>query len=142
LQTSELNDKTQVMKTMLFLFFLPAFAIAQNGKVSGDTLILNSTLFIKGQAINIGQGSKANGGYAYLFVAPASAKEAKNFVSPSKSKVEFLNPGWKGMKMFITGFQLAGNKQSGMKYYLLLSGGENYRYMCDPEMALNTKEVL
>lgn len=127
------------MKIILLILctLISVAAFSQNGRLSGDSLILNSgQYFIKGSSISIDKGSKSDGGYVSLFVKPQ--KTFGGVVLPVP-----LTAGWSGYKMKITGFRTIGNETTGRKFYLELStGGKKSMYWCDPQLAIETKEII
>jgi hypothetical protein len=126
------------MKALLLAFSLiiSCTVLCQNGTIISDTLILTNGLkFTKGSSINIGKGSKSDGGYAFLFTQPI--KSGKQIVGPVQ-----LTPGWSGYKMKIVDFQINGNEEMGKKYYLVLSTGNKLNYLCDPELAKEANEIF
>jgi hypothetical protein len=127
----------------VFLMLILAPVVCQSQTISGDTLIVDSaTKLVKGSFIEIGAGSKSDGSYAFIYVAPKNQKETKAFVAANHYTIVFLSPGWTGNKMKVIDFKLVGDLTTGRKYYLILSAGTNTNYTCDPQLALNVKEIF
>ncbi|HTE31328.1 MAG TPA: hypothetical protein VK666_13195 [Chryseolinea sp.] len=127
-----------LLTAFLFLFSNVSFSqVAVNGRTSNDSLILeNGAVFIKGSSVSIGKGSKGDGSYSFLFVAPKKMLGMVSMPIP-------LTAGWAGYKMKVTDFKKSGTATMGYKYYLVLSTGtKNGKYWCDPVLATESKEIL
>lgn len=123
----------------LSLFFIfPITIFAQIETIKSDSITLSDgSIYKKGELVNIGSGSKSDKGYAFISTQPS--KIGKNVIAAVS-----LTPGWEGYKMKIVGFQLIGSEMSGKKYYLILAINDNkdMRYICDPILAKQAKEIL
>ena len=118
---------------LFVLLFVAVACFGQNGAVVKDTLKLNDgSYYVKGSSVDIGPGSKANGGYAYIYVK-----------SVALSMPIPLDAGWEGYKMKIVDFKLSGNNTMGKKYYLMLTvlKGKGSFYQCDPILAKEKGEI-
>lgn len=126
------------MKFIIILaaLFFNHICIAQNGKISNDTLYISGYSFIKNTTIEIGKGSKSDGSYSYLFVPPQKVGRQVSLPVP-------LTAGWAGYNMKIVDFKQHGNETMGIRYYLILSAGvKKVFYWCDPLLAIEAKEIL
>lgn len=136
--------------TRIFLLFvlLPSVMQAQQDFViHGDTLSINDTIrLVKAGSVNIGYGSKADGGYAFIYIAPKSYKEANAYLKVAKSSLIYLSAGWSGYKMKIESFSVIGGDDSGRKVYLILSNPniktKDFLYACDIQSAIEKKEII
>jgi hypothetical protein len=120
-----------MMKIILVLLLIPVFSFSQNGSVTKDTLRLNDgSYYVKGTSIDIGPGSKSDGGYAFITLK-------------SKLNQTPLTAGWAGYKMQIIDFWENGNATMGKKYYLVLAINKSKagKYLCDPVLAKEKGEI-
>lgn len=121
------------MKKILFLIILalPLFSIGQ--KISNDTLYIDNNIIVKGQFINLGEGSNmATRDFNFIYTAPSL------LVHESIK----LGSGYMNQKMLVKEIKMHKSKRTGDKYYLILGGGNIVNYLCDIVPAIKTKEVV
>jgi hypothetical protein len=129
--------KFYTMKILLFFLLVPILGYSQS--VKGDTLILaDGSRYMKGELVTLSQGSKPDGGYAYISTEPI--KNGKKVVGMPVQ----LTSGWKGYKMKIIDFSEVGNDIMGRQWYLVLAIDEKQKikYVCNPALAKEAKEIL
>lgn len=123
------------MRYILFSFLLLLYYSTRSQVVDSlknDTLFLNNGVTItKGQKIKLGIGSRSDKGFAYLFTEP------KKTIVPVK-----LDAAWTGYSLTVKGFKENNLRDVGKKIYLILSSGTRVNFWCDPDAAIQSKEII
>jgi hypothetical protein len=131
----------KVLAATLIFFSIQCHA-QRSYLIKADTLITSDSIKIaKGSSIKIGYGSRPDGGYSFIFIAPKNYQQAKAFVNATNSPVIYLTSGWADYKMSIEDF-----KVNGPKAYLILRSENSKKnaipYMCDLSAALAKREII
>jgi hypothetical protein len=102
--------------------------------VKGDTLILpNGARFWLGEEVTLGTGSAPDRSFAFIYTPEIMYLK----------KRQPLNPSYYGQKAIVKKFQRDGLYKKSYSYNILvLTFGDNKKYWCDVQAALDNKEII